>query len=163
MKTRIKICLIFLTGFLFLNSISSAQEYTEEQLQKIIQNPLAYLNFLPIQNNTYFGLGYNADRTLNELNIQPVLPFKLGKNVNVITRTIFPVITAPTDENSSVTGLGDITLDMFFTPANPGKFIEQRDILNWFYERSPYIDSVKNVYPIGRIFDEEQLRTLISN
>ena len=47
--------------------------------------------------------------------------------------------------------------------ANPGKFIEQRDILNWFYERSPYIDSVKNVYPIGRIFDEEQLRTLISN
>lgn len=118
-----KICLIFLTVFLFLNSISSAQEYTEEQLQKIIQNPLAYLNFLPIQNNTYFGLGYNADRTLNELNIQPVLPFKLGKNVNVITRTIFPVITAPTDENSSVTGLGDITLDMFFTPANPGKFI----------------------------------------
>ena len=47
--------------------------------------------------------------------------------------------------------------------ANPGKFIEQRDILNWFYERSPYIDSVKNVYPIGRIFDEEQLHTLISN
>lgn len=123
MKTKLKIFLFLLSGLLLNCSSSSAQEYTDEQLQKIIQNPLAYLNFIPIQNNTYFGLGYNADRSLNELNIQPVLPFKIGKNVNVITRTIFPVITAPSDVDNSVTGLGDITVDMFFTPANPGDFI----------------------------------------
>lgn len=123
MKTKFKILLILLSGLLLYYSTSSAQQYTDEQLQKIIQNPLAYLNFLPIQNNTYFDLGPNYNRTLNELNIQLVLPFKIGKHVNVITRTIFPVITAPVDEDKSVTGLGDITLDMFFTPSNPGKFI----------------------------------------
>ncbi|MFA5011858.1 MAG: hypothetical protein WC644_07850 [Ignavibacteria bacterium] len=77
MKTKLRIFLILLSGILFYYSTPSAQQYTDEQLQKIIQNPLAYLNFLPIQNNTYFNLGYNNDRTLNELNIQMVLPFKL--------------------------------------------------------------------------------------
>lgn len=123
MRTKIKFILRLITGFLFLSSLASAQQYTEEQLQKIIQNPLAYLNFLPFANSTYFGLGYNNDRTLNELDIQPVLPFRIGKHVNVITRTIFPVVTAPVDESKSVTGLGDITLDMFFTPSDPGNFI----------------------------------------
>lgn len=123
MKTNVIIYLILLLSLFFNFSTSPAQQYTDEQLQKIIQNPLAYLNFLPIQNNTYFDLGYNNDRVLNELNIQMVLPFKLGKHVNVITRTIFPVITAPVDVNKSVTGLGDITVDMFFTPSNPGKYI----------------------------------------
>lgn len=123
MKTNLIIFLILLLSLFFDYSTSPAQQYTDEQLQKIIQNPLAYLNFLPIQNNTYFDLGYNNDRVLNELNIQMVLPFKLGKHVNVITRTIFPVITAPVDVNKSVTGLGDITVDMFFTPSNPGKYI----------------------------------------
>ena len=43
----------------------------------------------------------------------------------------------------------------------PSKFIEQRDILNWFYERSPYFDTVKNVYPIGRILSQTELDTIM--
>ena len=43
----------------------------------------------------------------------------------------------------------------------PSKFIEQRDILNWFYERSPYFDTVKNVYPIGRILSQTELDAIM--
>ena len=33
-------------------------------------------------------------------------------------------------------------------------------ILDWFYERSPYWDECKNVYPIGKIFDRSVVRRL---
>jgi murein tripeptide amidase MpaA len=45
--------------------------------------------------------------------------------------------------------------------AHPSAFINQRDILNWFYERSPYNDDYKNVYPIGKINDIKQIDDLI--
>jgi hypothetical protein len=28
-------------------------------------------------------------------------------------------------------------------------------ILNWFYSKTPYWDSRKDIYPIGKIFDEK--------
>lgn len=36
----------------------------------------------------------------------------------------------------------------------------QRWIVNWFYTRSPYWDDRINVYPIGKIFDEDVLSSL---
>lgn len=54
-------------------------------------------------------------------NIQPVIPFSLSKDWNVITRTIVPVIYAESplaggDDNA---GLGDITQSFFFSPKAP--------------------------------------------
>jgi hypothetical protein len=126
MRTKHYVFSLLLTLLILLPSVSPGQELTDEQLQKIVQNPLAYLIFFPISNSTEFDIDYgygNDHRVANELDFQPVLPFRIGKRVNLITRTVFPMFTIPIDVNKSVTGLGDITVDMFFTPANPGKFI----------------------------------------
>ena len=96
----------------------------EEDLAQAVQNPVGDLISLPFQNNTNFGFG-PYDRTQNVLNIQPVLPISLSSDWNLITRTIFPVITQPDffSESGSTTGLGDVNFTAFLSPSKPGKFI----------------------------------------
>ena len=48
-----------------------------DEFTKATQNPLAHVISLPLQNNTSFNIG-PFDRTQNVLNIQPVIPFRLG-------------------------------------------------------------------------------------
>jgi hypothetical protein len=36
-----------------------------------------------------------------------------------------------------------------------------QQILNWFYARSPYFDQRRNIYPVGRIMEREQLEALL--
>ena len=50
----------------------------EEQLREAAQNPVASMISVQFQNNTLFGIGPDND-TVNVLNIQPVIPFKLNK------------------------------------------------------------------------------------
>ena len=61
----------------------------------------------------------------NTLNIQPVIPFKLGRTLNVITRVIVPVIFQPdiSKEKIGYFGLADINPSFFFSPAHPGNVI----------------------------------------
>jgi hypothetical protein len=72
---------------------------------------------LPFQNNTDFDWG-PEEGTRNTLNIQPVWPFEITDNWNVITRTIVPIVSQParTEEESRKTGLGDTTFTAFFSP-----------------------------------------------
>jgi type IV secretory pathway VirB10-like protein len=67
-------------------TVQASGENTQD-LAKASQNPIANLISLPIQNNTNFGIGPD-DETQNILNIQPVWPFSLNENWNLITRTI---------------------------------------------------------------------------
>ena len=100
----------------------SAQK-SKEDIEKAAQNPIASMYVLPFQNNTQFGVGPNSDRTQNITNIQPVVPIGLSENVNLIVRTIIPVISQPTTVDESEFGLGDVALSLFFTPRKPGKII----------------------------------------
>jgi hypothetical protein len=108
-------------------SVALAQEAqeskTEEQLAKAAQNPIANLISLPLQNNINTGIG-PKDETQNILNIQPVYPFAMNKNWNVITRTIFPLISQPdvlTGGKGRVNGLGDVSFTAFLSPAAASK------------------------------------------
>jgi hypothetical protein len=94
----------------------------EEALAKASQNPVADLISLPLQNNTTFEWGPEGG-TYNVLNIQPVLPFKLSEGVNLITRTILPVVTQPglAAGEGSTTGLGDLSFTAFFSPRKAAK------------------------------------------
>ena len=118
---------------LFLAASAVAQSDGDGDLQAAAQNPVADLISLPFQNNTYFGIGPN-DETVNVLNIQPVVPFKLSDDWNLVTRTIVPLIYVPgTVEgldvlpsgggNDTRFGLGDINMTAFFVPAKPSKLI----------------------------------------
>jgi hypothetical protein len=99
-------------------------ENAQEELAKAVQNPVASMISLPFQNNTNFGVGPD-DKIQNVLNIQPVWPFALTEDINLITRTIAPIVSQPgiRPGEDRTTGLGDITFTAFLSPANAGKLI----------------------------------------
>ncbi|MBK1790787.1 hypothetical protein [Persicirhabdus sediminis] len=89
-----------------------------KDLAAAAQNPLASMISLPFQNNTTFG---NRDGDVsNTLNIQPVLPFELGDDWNLITRTIIPVVSAPDPfGGGNVNGISDTSFTGWFSPKEP--------------------------------------------
>ena len=99
-----------------------AQEETE--LAKKTQNPVSDLISVPLQSNFNFGVGPDDDLQY-VLNIQPVVPFTLTEEWNLITRTIIPLIDQPelAPGFGDEFGLGDIQMSLFFSPAKPGAFI----------------------------------------
>ena len=89
-----------------------------EELAKAAQNPIANMISVPFQNNTNLNIGPN-DSTQNILNVQPVWPFELNDDWNVITRTIIPVVSSPdvlTGEGR-VGGVGDTLFTAFVSPS----------------------------------------------
>ena len=105
-------------GALGSTHISSAQESSD--LAKAVQNPISDLISLPLQWNTNFEVG-PFDKPQHVLNIQPVLPFSLNDDWNLVTRTILPVISQPafSSAQSRETGIGDIQFSAFFSPKQP--------------------------------------------
>ena len=119
------ICSFVVSSYSFSQDASkqpTAQSHAD--LAKQSQNPIANLISLPFQNNINFGIGPHS-RTQNLLLIQPVIPISLGKNWNLISRTIAPVLYQPeVDSNSGGEfGLGDINQSLFLSPKNPGRII----------------------------------------
>jgi len=105
------------------NDVSSAADdkaAQEAELAKKLQNPVAALISVPIQNNWDFGIG-PAHAMKYTANIQPVVPISISEDWNLIIRTILPVIYAesPVKGGSSHSGLGDVTQSFFFSPKNP--------------------------------------------
>ncbi len=94
----------------------SANEAAE--LAKKLANPIASLISVPFQNNTFYGIGA-LKGTQNVMNFQPVIPFRINENLNLITRYIIPIVTQYniTGENTSQSGLGDATISAFLSPA----------------------------------------------
>lgn len=116
--TRQHFALLSLLATAMAGPAAAQQPASTEALARAAQNPLANLVSVPFQNNTNFGVG-PRDGTQNVLNIQPVVPFSLGKDWNLITRTIVPIITQPGFEagQGTTTGLGDIQLTGFLSPS----------------------------------------------
>jgi hypothetical protein len=92
------------------------------ELAKKLQNPVANLISVPLQDNFDWGGGPNDDGFRYTLVAQPVIPISLNEDWNVISRTILPYVY---QENyigtSSQSGLADTTESLFFSPVNPTK------------------------------------------
>jgi len=90
---------------------------TDADLAMQLVNPVASLISLPLQNNFDWGAGANGDGFQYRLNIQPVIPFGLNENWNLISRTILPYVY---QENifgtTSQSGLSDTVQSLFFSP-----------------------------------------------
>ena len=112
------------TGNQVATQQTPAAAASSEELRKESQNPIANLISVPVQENANFGIGA-ANRVQNVLNIQPVIPFSLGKNWNLITRWITPIIyqpislpqeDGPPSQLTGISGLGDINPSFILSP-----------------------------------------------
>jgi len=116
---------VLILGLALASSTVHAQQAAEggdkaAELAKKLANPVASLISVPIKLDWDTGIGSaGADRSV--FIIQPVIPFSIGKDWNLITRTIIPYISAqsPVAGGSKESGLGDTNQSFFFSPKAP--------------------------------------------
>jgi hypothetical protein len=90
------------------------------ELAKKLANPVASLVSVPLQYNYDENYGANDKGSKSVLNIQPVIPFSLGEEWNLITRTIIPVVDQQNiPEGTDKAGVGDVLQSFFFSPKQP--------------------------------------------
>lgn len=102
-------------------SVSPAFGQDQADLAKQIQNPLASVVTLPFQANHNQNVG-EFDRTITNINFQPVIPFP-GEKWNFVSRNIIPYLSIPVGENDARTGFGDWTTVLYASPAKPSALI----------------------------------------
>jgi hypothetical protein len=109
------------------------QEALRLAVIKTSQNPVGNITVVPFQNNFNYGLG-PYKRFQYSLNVQPVFPIMLSQSMNLISRTIMPVLNQPSFAPPglcaspvgcpSTFGLSDVQEQLFFAPkTKPGQLI----------------------------------------
>jgi hypothetical protein len=86
------------------------------------KNPFAEVISVPLLYDVNFGGGLGG-KTQQVLTAQPLIPFSLNADWDLITRTIVPLISQPAlAGNSGAHGVGDIQFSAFLSPDRTGLF-----------------------------------------
>ena len=96
-------------------------EAYETSLAMQLSNPVAALISVPLQLNYDQDIGPADDGDRWLLNVQPVIPFDLNDDWNLISRTILPVVRQSDifPGAGTQTGMGDVVQSIFFSPKAP--------------------------------------------
>jgi hypothetical protein len=102
-------------------STAQAGETNEASLAMQLSNPVAALISVPLQLNYDQDIGPADDGDRWLLNVQPVIPFDLNDDWNLISRTILPVVRQSDifPGAGTQTGTGDVVQSIFFSPKAP--------------------------------------------
>jgi hypothetical protein len=108
-----------LAALMILPALATAQD--EAELARKTENPLADLITVPLQHNWDFGIG-SLDAMKYTVKFQPIIPFPLGTNWYLFTRTIVPFSYAEASEagRRDASGLEDTSLSLFLSPKYAG-------------------------------------------
>jgi hypothetical protein len=111
--------LLALTCLILMQDAGTGTSSNKAELLEKINNPVSGIINLPLESN--FEVGPAPDHAFSyTMNLQPVLPFSIGKEWLVVTRTVMPIIArdVPADASHGRFGLGDTTLTFFFSPKH---------------------------------------------
>jgi hypothetical protein len=96
---------------------SPATEPEGADLAKKLNNPISDLVSVPFQFNWQNGIG-PKDQTQYILNIQPVMPFSVTEDMNLIVRVIAPIVSQPPVGTGGLaaSGVADVLASFFLSP-----------------------------------------------
>src|SRR5262245_45129387 len=88
----------------------AADTAAQSDLAKKLSNPVSDLVSMPFQFNWEANVG-PSDLTRFILNVQPVMPFSVNEDVNLIVRLIAPIVSQPplSAGGAAASGISDIT------------------------------------------------------
>jgi hypothetical protein len=121
MKNMKKMLWLFIPAACLIVPALTIAQTSNQELAKKLSNPVAALISAPFQFNYDQNIGPQDDGSRLTLNIQPVIPFSISKDWNLISRTISPVVSQHDifPDAGSQFGIGDIVQSFFFSPKRP--------------------------------------------
>jgi hypothetical protein len=117
-------CEIILMSLTIIAGVQPTRAQESSNIAKQAQNPIANLISVPVENDFNPKTGIDKEDSY-VMELKPVVPFRLSKDWTLITRTIVPVIQVPdlAPGINGTTGLGDVNLSLFLSPAKAGPII----------------------------------------
>jgi len=100
-------------------SHETADKAEESDIAKESQNPIGNLTILPFENYANFDYGPNKGAQ-NVLEFEPVVPFHITDDWNVITRAVIPTVWTPSlaPAKTPPTALAPTDFSAFFSPSH---------------------------------------------
>jgi hypothetical protein len=127
LRVLLQLAILLLGGMLMLCTAAQAQVTTQpgtsvtpQELAKSVHNPFEDFVKVPLQSTTGFSVGphHNAGESLN---IQPVIPFSLNAEWDLIARPSLSATYQPSPHEQF--GLNDLQTSFFVTPHNANEWI----------------------------------------